>query len=312
MLSYLSLNFLYDLFPHLLRIILPSFIMQLFINTPSSYFRLMDNFSGLIEFIPGVIWSLFYASQKQVESLQFRQLWVTLCVVLWSLRLGGFLVYRMLVLSPLDTRVEDLAKKHGQLAVIGLWFGPHGFWSVICCLPVTLLHAFPMLDVKFNIIDFTGSIFWICGFLMEAIADRNKLKAKLARKNKYYHLGFLWNYCRNPNHCGEVFCWLGLSIIGFNLVFYHPLYRYNVFMIILLLISPLFTLSIMLFEALLGSEISNNKRFGNQVDYRQYRKQTSVLWPIPAELYLRLPKWIRKNVFFELNIYNKGLKEINN
>jgi hypothetical protein len=68
----------------------------------------------------------------------------------------------------------------------------------------------------------------------------------------------------------------------------------------------------MLFEALLGSEISNNKRFGNQFDYRQYRKQTSVLWPIPAELYLRLPKWIKRNVFFELNIYNKGLKEINN
>jgi hypothetical protein len=68
----------------------------------------------------------------------------------------------------------------------------------------------------------------------------------------------------------------------------------------------------MLFEATLGSEISNNKRFGNQVDYRQYRKQTSVLWPIPSELYLRLPKWIRKKVFFELNIYNKGLKEMIN
>ena len=178
MFPYISFNFIYDLFPHLLRIFVPSFFMQLFINTPSSYFRMMDNFTGLIEFIPGVIWSLFYTLQTQNESLQFRQIFVTLCVILWSLRLGGFLLYRMFVLGPLDTRIEDLAKKHGRFAIIGFWIGPHGFWSVICCLPVALLHAFPILDVKFNILDFIGSVFWICGLFMEAIADGNKLKAK--------------------------------------------------------------------------------------------------------------------------------------
>jgi hypothetical protein len=68
----------------------------------------------------------------------------------------------------------------------------------------------------------------------------------------------------------------------------------------------------MLFEATLASEINNNKRFNNQFDYHQYRKQTSVLWPIPSKIYLLLPKWIRKIVFFELNIYNKGLKKIVN
>lgn len=284
--------------------------MQLFINTPSSYFRKMDNFTGLIEFIPGILWSLFYTVQIQAGSLQFRQLLVTLYVVLWSLRLGGFLTYRMLVIGPLDRRVDNLAKKYGQLGLIGLWLGPHGFWSVICCSPVALLHAFPIVDVKFNILDFIGSIFWVCGFLIEAFADQKKLTAKLAGKKKYYHLGSLWNYCRNPNHCGEVFCWLGLSIIVLNVVFYHHLYRYNIFMILLSQISPLFTLFIMLFEASLSSEISNNKRFGNQLDYRQYRKQTSVLWPIPPKLYLYLPKWVKKTMFFDLYIYNEGLKDV--
>jgi steroid 5-alpha reductase family enzyme len=110
------------------------------------------------------------------------------------------------------------------------------------------------------------------------------LKAKLAKTKNYYCLGSMWNYCRNPNHCGEVFCWLGLSIIAHNLFFYHPLYRYNLFIVILSLISPLFTLFAMLCEATLGSEIKNNKRFGNQIDYRQYRKQTSLLWPISRTL----------------------------
>ncbi len=81
-------------------------------------------------------------------------------------------------------------------------------------------------------------------------------------------------------------------------------------MILLSQISPLFTLFIMLFEASLSSEISNNKRFGNQLDYRQYRKQTSVLWPIPPKLYLYLPKCVKKIMFFDLDMYNEGLKDV--
>jgi steroid 5-alpha reductase family enzyme len=309
MLSYFSLNFVYDLFPHLLRIFIPSFLMQLLVNMPNSYFRVMDNFTGLIEFIPGVMWSLFYTWQTQNGPLQFRQIFVTLCVVLWSLRLGGFLVYRMFVLGPLDSRIDDLVKKYGRFGIVGFWIGPHEFWSVICCLPVALLHAFPILDVKFSILDFIGLVFWTCGLFMEAYADDSKLKAKLAKTKNYYCLGSMWKYCRNPNHCGEVFCWLGLSIIAHNLFFYHPLYRYNLFIVILSLISPLFTLFAMLCEATLGSEIKNNKRFGNQIDYRQYRKQTSLLWPISPEFYRHFPKSIRKIVFFELDMYNKGLKQ---
>ncbi|CAF3901104.1 unnamed protein product, partial [Adineta steineri] len=74
--------------------------MQLFINTPCSYFRIMDNFTGLIEFLPGIICSLLYTWQIQNQSLEFRQILITICVILWALRLGGFLVLRMFVLGP--------------------------------------------------------------------------------------------------------------------------------------------------------------------------------------------------------------------
>ena len=303
-----SPRFLSDLCPHLLRIFLPSFAMQVLINLPSSYFGLMDNFSGLIEFYIGASWSLYYAWEKQGKSLEFRQILVTCYVLLWSLRLGSFLIYRMFRRDPRDARVIQLEKKYGRLARFALWLLPHAFWSMICCLPMALLHAFPLVDDNFNAIDLIGSILWICGFLIEAIADWNKLKAKLAEKKKYYHLGSLWNYSRNPNHCGEVFCWLGLSIISLNLVFYHPEYHYNLLMVIFSLISPLFTLFIMLFEATLSSEVNNNKRFHSQIDYHQYRKQTSLLWPISPNIYSRLPQWMKRMIFFEWNMYNKGLK----
>ncbi|UJR11161.1 hypothetical protein I4U23_015342 [Adineta vaga] len=309
MIDAVSIDLFRDLFPHLWRLLVPSVLMQLIINAPCSYFRLMDNFTGLIEFIPGLIWSLYYSWQRQNYSLEFRQIFVTLCVCLWSLRLGGFLIYRMLIIGPLDTRIDNLRRKYGQLGVLGFWCGPHGFWSFICCLPVTLLHTLPLIEGKSNISDWIGITIWLCGFIMETWADRNKLQAKLVREGKYYHLGVLWNYCRNPNHCGEVFCWLGLSIIGFNLFFHQSSYQYNLCIFVLLLIGPLFTLSAMLFEATLTSEIKNNQRFGHQLDYLQYRKQTSILWPIPSIFYLRLPSWIRKICFFEFNLYSEGLKK---
>ncbi|CAF1456055.1 unnamed protein product [Adineta steineri] len=284
--------------------------MQLFINTPCSYFRIMDNFTGLIEFLPGIICSLLYTWQIQNQSLEFRQILITICVILWALRLGGFLVLRMFVLGPLDTRIDNLVRKYGYIGVILFWLGPHAFWSVICCLPVVLIHTFPIPHIKFSIFDFFGFVIWTCGFFMETLADRNKLNAKLIEKKQYYYLGSLWNYCRNPNHCGEVFCWLGISIISFNLFIYHSVYKYNFWTLILIPISPLFTLFAMLFEATLTSEIRNNKRFGNESNYLQYRKQTSILWPISPKIYPSLPKWIRKIIFFELNLYNKGLKTI--
>jgi steroid 5-alpha reductase family enzyme len=122
----------------------------------------------------------------------------------------------------------------------------------------------------------------------------------------------MWDYSRNPNHCGEVFWWLGLSIVSLNLFFSHPLYRFNIWIFIFFQISPLFTLFAMLFEATLSSEINNNKRYCHQLDYHHYRKQTSLLWPISPQLYRSLPKWIRKSIFFEWNIYNEGLKQITN
>ena len=306
---YFSINFLYDLSPHLLYVFIPSLMMQLLINAPCSYFRLMDNFTGLTEFLIGIIWSLYYTRQKQDGTLQFRQILVTCYVVLWSIRLGSFLIYRMFRLGPTDARIVQLSKKYGQRGLFAFWLIAHGSWSVVCCLPMTLLHAFPIPDNDVNTIDLIGSIVWICGFLMEAVADWDKLKAKLAVKKMYYRPGFLWKYSRNPNHCGEVLCWLGLSMISFNLFFYHPLYRGNIFMVILVLMSPLFALFVMLYEATLASELSNNKRFNDQIDYHQYRIQTSLLWPISPKIYLHLPKWIKRKIFFEWNMYNKGLKQ---
>lgn len=309
MFSTFSLGFIDELFPHILRIFVPSFFMQLLINAPASYFRMMDNFTGSIELIFGIIWSLLYTMEVQNETLNTRQILVTMCVIIWSLRLGGFLLYRMLILGPLDTRIDKMAQKYGRIAIIAFWLCLHGIWPVICCLPAVLIHSFPMTNIEFTVFDFLGLSLWLCGFFMESFADQSKLKSKISKKKRYYHLGKLWNYCRNPNHCGEIFCWLGLTIVALNIFFHHHKHQFNVCILILSTMSFLFSLLIMIFEASLISEIKNNKRFGNQLEYHQYRQQTSVLWPIPPRLYVHLPTVIRQTIFFDWNMYDEGLEK---
>lgn len=269
----------------------------------------MDNFTGFIEFIGGIVYNLISVVQIQSKALEIRQILVTLAVVIWSIRLSGFLAYRMFSLGPLDTRIDDLAKKHGRWSIIVFWLLPHAFWSTFCCFPLILLYAYPMDNLRWSFLDVLGFGFWSIGFLMETIADHLKLKAKLERRQeKYYHLGRLWNYSRNPNHCGEVFSWFGLSIVALNIFFFHPIHRHNVFIFLLSLLSPSFTLLAMVGEASLASEIRNNRRYRDDIDYVEYRKRTSLLWPMAPHFYVLVPKVMRKIFFFEWKIYDEGLK----
>ena len=115
-------------------------------------------------------------------------------------------------------------------------------------------------------------------------------------------------------------CWLGLGLAG-ALEFYpetslNSMYsiqtedNYNIYFFLSLL-SPIFTFGIMLGEAVLLTEWKNNLRFRKENDiarqeYNEYKKMTSLLIPCPPQLYILLPKVIRKYIFFELDIYEKA------
>merc|ERR1719367_710033 len=180
--------------------------------------------------------------------------------------------------------------------------------------------------------QFLALLIWFSGFVIEAVADHVKLKNydrgsstskdKKQKQPTYYNMNnhILWKYSRHPNFLGECMCWLGLGLAA-ALEFYPETSlnllnsiqtedSYNIYFFLCLL-SPIFTFGIMLGEAVLLTEWKNNLRFRKENDigrqeYDEYKKRTSLLIPLPPQLYILLPKNIRKYIFFEWDIYEKA------
>lgn len=303
--NYLSVDFISTICPYLLCYVVPSTMMQLLINVPCSIFRLMDNFTGLVEFLPGVFLSSYWLFDSSKSSIDVRSVLMNTCVMLWSIRLGGFLLFRMFKLGALDSRIDNLQRKFGRRGLLIFWFAGHGLWSAICTSPVILVNALSNAESGWTLFDLFGFSLWTMGFLMESLADQQKYEGKCRGEKRYYQLGQLWTYSRNPNHCGEIFCWWGLSIVSLNLFFFHPTYQFNLCLLIFSQLGFVFTLCVMLFEASLSSETKNNQRYLSSPSYREYRDRTSLLWPISPHLYRRLPRAVTKTIFFRWDIYDQ-------
>ena len=153
--------------------------LHLLISGPLPHGQLADNFTGIVEFLPGLLYSFAHSSGSREQTIvsachgearpsglapsitesargfsdpaspfgpagllsltqshcptrtPLHQ--VSLMAILWSLRLGLFLLLRLPVRGLRDTRITPKNR---------LFFWPiHGTWGVLCSLPVFVLNA---------------------------------------------------------------------------------------------------------------------------------------------------------------------------
>ena len=108
------------------------------------------------------------------------------------------------------------------------------------------------------------------GFSFESISDYQKRKFKVQNPESFISSG-LWSLSRHPNYFGEIVLWLGITIIAFPV-----LQGYQYFS----LISPIFVF--WLLTKVSGIPILErhaDQTWGNQEDYKKYKKNTPVLVP---------------------------------
>lgn len=145
-----------------------------------------------------------------------RQIVNTALVILWGVRLSGFLLYRILLWGE-DKRFDD--KRSNPLALAGFWtFQALWVWTV--SLPLTLLNGVASdgseqsrgaHDLRGT--DYAGWSLFVVGLLIEAISDHVKLRFKLAPANKgRWCAQYTWAWSRHPNYFGEMLLWWGLYI----------------------------------------------------------------------------------------------------
>ena len=153
-----------------------------------------------------------YLSQDQTDP--DRLLLLQCLVLLWSIRLGTYLLRRCLG-KPEDARYAYLRQCLGKRAKSGFFFffQMQAFWIVLFASPFLVLVRNPN---ALSFLDFTGLTIWLVGFIGLYIADLQLARFKKSPKRtraEVCDVG-LWRYSRHPNYFFEWVLWIGYLPMG--------------------------------------------------------------------------------------------------
>lgn len=186
-------------------------------------------------------------------------------VLLWAIRLGGFLFARIHK-SGKDGRFDSL--KTSFVRFLAAWT-LQGLW-VTFTAAAALAAITAENRVSFGLYAGIGSLLWLVGFSIEAIADLQKKRFKADENNrgKFISTG-LWSCSRHPNYFGEIVLWIGVAIVAFPVLQGWQLVT---------LTSPLWvTLLLVKVSGIPLLESRSDEKWGGDEDYEAYKRRTPVL-----------------------------------
>ena len=135
-------------------------------------------------------------------------------------------------------------------------------------------------------IEIIGSVVWFGAFIMESVADMQKLSflkemKKLGKKNQVCNVG-LWKYSRHPNYFAEWMVWNGLiiaSIPSWILIYNQE----SLIIWVLLGLSLLWTSRLMYMTLVYHTGAVPSEYYSAQKrpEYRSYQEKTNIFFPGP-------------------------------
>lgn len=139
-------------------------------------------------------------------------------IMLWGVRLSGFLLFRILKTGK-DDRFDD--KRDKFFPFLGFWVFQM-IWVWVVSLPVTLINSPAVRQYPFigfgTARDIVGIIMFAIGFVMESVGDVQKYKFRSTQdKSAVCDKGF-WAWSRHPNYFGEIIIQFGRFGGSFRLI----------------------------------------------------------------------------------------------
>ena len=244
------------------------FLAQWLIFIPSYIFETEHYFdlTGSLTYVSVMLLAILFT-----VDISLRDVLLALFVWIWAFRLGSFLFIRVKKAGS-DGRF-DLMKKDFW------WFlmtwTIQGLW-VFLTLAMALAAITSESKMAIDIFAIVGTLIWIFGFSIEVIADQQKTNFKddPANKDKFINVG-LWSWSRHPNYFGEMVLWIGIALIAFPVLIGWQLVA---------LISPIFVIFLLTkISGVTMLESRGNKKWGDDEEYKNYLKNTSVLIPLPPK-----------------------------
>ncbi|KAI8815453.1 hypothetical protein BJ742DRAFT_703369 [Cladochytrium replicatum] len=228
--------------------------------------------SASITYISCVLVALCWRQlDDRLETLSPRQIVAALTVLVWAVRLGSYLFWRILKEGD-DKRFATLKKNPIQFAIP--WF-LQVVWIFLTPLPVYIILGNRSSEQPTfgSWSDILGLIIWAFGFVVEVRADTQKTIFKNKYPKQFISTG-IWAWSRYANYNGEITLWIGSFILcaggfveGWQWVG---------------IISPIFVAGLICgISGIPLLEKSSQERYGALPEYQAYKARTSkfFLWP---------------------------------
>ena len=144
------------------------------------------------------------------EAFDTRSLVIVGLVLIWALRLGPFLFFRIQKAGE-DRRFRSIKVSFPTFFMTWTLQGAWVFVTVSAGLGAITSGQKVAPELAFYI----GLGMWIAGFAIEVIADRQKtaFRADPANADAFITTG-LWAWSRHPNYFGEILLWAGIAVIA--------------------------------------------------------------------------------------------------
>ena len=244
------------------------FILHWAIFIPSYAFQTEHYFdlTGSLSYITTVIVAMVLN-----PSLDIRDLIICAMILVWAVRLGSFLFWRI--------KKDGQDKRFIVMKTKFTWFlltwTLGGLW-VLVTMAAGLAALTSNTTVELGILGYVGIALWLFGFAVEVIADNQKTQFKKDPNNKdRFITSGLWSWSQHPNYFGEITLWLGLALLTYPVLSGWQLVT---------LISPIFVY--LLLTRLSGIPTLDRlakEKWSSDSDYKAYVQATSKLMLAPPK-----------------------------
>jgi steroid 5-alpha reductase family enzyme len=197
------------------------------------------------------------------------QLVASVLVVIWAVRLGGYLFTRIRRIK-VDHRFDEM--RDHPLRFARFWI-LQAIAVAVIMLPVSYAVSRDEAPA-FGVWAIVGIGVWLVGLAIEAVADQQKstFKSSPEGRDRFIDSG-LWKYSRHPNYFGEILVWWGLFAYAV------PFLDGWAWLVAL---GPVFITLLLLFVSGIPLlERSADEKYGDDPAYREYKRRTSILVPLP-------------------------------
>jgi steroid 5-alpha reductase family enzyme len=249
--------------------ILLSFVVSLVVNAAFFAFAAVRKTDVVTDLSYSLSFAVLAIALPSLGAREPVQLVASLLVLIWAVRLGGYLLTRILRIK-VDHRFDGMRDKPLRFA---------RFWLLqaisvgVIMLPVSYLVSRDAAP-DFGPWAIAGVFVWLVGLAIEAVADAQKsaFKGKEENRDRFITSG-LWKYSRHPNYFGEMLVWWGLFVYAV------PFLSGAAFAVV---IGPVFITLLLLFVSGIPLlERSADAKYGDDPAYREYKRRTSILVPLP-------------------------------